>query len=184
MLFGFAPAGTDEVRLVPGQGLPERTAQPLTIPGTERPAFVLTAYAGIGIVTATSGDGSMLAEELLVPPGGDSVLLVVQEFLAARIQGEGAEGFLARGESGSFGRGRGDLAPLYGPSTGLGYTRSSIEFIDGEEPPDGWFEVGMVLRVEGAPPVEETLFLGPGVNEDGEARQVLVHGGRPGLTGP
>jgi hypothetical protein len=135
-------------------------------------------------VTATADDGSVLAEALLLPPGGDRVAAVVEDFLAARIQGEGAERFLARGESERFGHDLDDLAPLYGASNGSSYTHSSIAFIDGADPPEGWFEVGVVLRVEGGPPVEETLSLGPGVDEFGEARDLLIYAGRPGLTGP
>jgi hypothetical protein len=180
VVFGFVPPGTLEVRLVPGQGLPEVTVEPIPIPGTDHLAFSMYAYAGIGILTATSEDGSALAYELLLPPGGAAVRSSVEAFLAARVAGAGADAFLARGAIERFGHGLGALAPLYG--SGPGYTGFSLAFIDG--PFEGSYEVGVLLRVGDGPPVGETLFVGPGIDDSGLAQDLLVVGGRTGLTGP
>ena len=182
VVFGVAPPGTHQVQLVPGQGLPEVTVAPVPIPGTDRLAFSLRAYAGIGILTATSEEGSALARELLLPPGGARVRSFVDAFLATRVSGSAAEAFLAPGATERSGHDLGDLGSLYNP--GRGYDGSSITFISGPSEPDGSWEVGVLLRMADRRGIEETLFVGPGVDGSGVPRDLLVLGGRGGLTGP
>jgi hypothetical protein len=178
VVFGLVNAETTSVTHIPGQGLPKEDRSTVPIPGTSMRAFALSAYAPIGIVRATDPSGGAIADELLVLPGEEPVLRVVERFLSARIEGSGAEAFVAPNALRDFGRL--DLEPLYATSEGHVYTGFSVVFIDAA---GGSFEVGVRLDVEGKPAVEETLGISRARSHEGEER-LLVLGGRSGLTGP
>jgi dipeptidyl aminopeptidase/acylaminoacyl peptidase len=114
---------------------------------------------------------------------------MVAAFMEARIEGAGAENHLPSEGAEAWSTG-GGLQPLYSP-TGLRYESFAITSV--ENLGDGTFEVG--VRMFGAhldgedewftePLFEETLFVGPGRDPNGDPRLLLVTGGRPGLEGP
>jgi hypothetical protein len=179
VVFGLVNSETMTVTLIPGQGLPREEAETVPVPGSSMRAFAETAYAPIGIVRARDSSGDVVAEELLVLPGEEPVLRLVERFLTARVEGSGAEVFVARGARREFGPPL-DLEPLYTTRQGYPYTDFAILFISraGDS-----FEVGVRLDVNGSPAVEETLGVGQARPQEGNER-LLVLGGRSGLTGP
>lgn len=111
-------------------------------------------------------------------------------FMEARIDGSGAENHFSSEGAEAWSTVGGGLQPLYSP-TGLRYESFAITSV--ESLGDGTFEVG--VRMFGAhldgvdewftePLFEETLFVGPGRDPNGDPRLLLVTGGRPGLDGP
>lgn len=108
-------------------------------------------------------------------PSAVRVRSFVADFLARRVDGRGAERFLAPDAEDQFGR-SGGLAPLYIPS----HTGSTVEFVDGPLGPGASYEVGVRLLRRERRAVAETLFVDWVADED----RLVVSGGRPGLTGP
>lgn len=178
VVFGLVSPETTGVTLIPGQGLPRVDQATVPISGTSMRAFALTAYAPIGIVRASDFSGDVIADELLVLPGEEPVLRLLERFLSARIEGSGAERFVAPHALREFGPPL-DLQPLYATREGLPYSDFAVLFID--EAGDS-YEVGVRLGVDGSRAVEETL--GVVVTTSGGGERFLVAGGRSGLTGP
>jgi hypothetical protein len=179
VVFGLVSAETTSVKHFPGQGLPEEDVSTFPVPGTSMRAFALTAYAPIGIVRARDASGGAIADELLVLPGEEPVRRLVDRFLAARIEGSGAEAFVAPSALRKFGPPL-DLEPLYATRDGRPYADFAVVFIDAA---GDSFEVGVRLDVDGQSAVEETLGIGRARSQEGDQR-LLVVGGRSGLTGP
>jgi hypothetical protein len=179
VVFGLVNAETTSVTHIPGQGLPKQDRSTVPVPGTSMRAFALSAYAPIGIVRATDPSGGAIADELLVLPGEEPVRRLVERFLSARIEGSGAEAFVAPNELREFGSPL-HLEPLYATDDGHAYTDFAVVFIDAA---GDSFEVGVRLDVDGQPPVEETLGIGRARSQGGDER-LLILGGRSGLTGP
>jgi hypothetical protein len=177
--FGLVSSETTSVKHVPGQGLPEEDVSTFPVPGTSMRAFALTAYAPIGIVRARDASSGAIADELLVLPGEEPVHRLVDRFLAARIEGSGAEAFVAPNALREFGPPL-DLEPLYATRDGRPYADFAVVFIDAA---GDSFEVGVRLDVDGQSAVEETLGIGRARSQEGDQR-LLVVGGRSGLTGP
>jgi hypothetical protein len=180
VVFGLVSPETASVTLNPGSGLPKEDEPTVPVLGTSMRAFALTAYVPNGIVRAKDSSGGAIAEELLVLPGEEPVLRLVERFLSARIEGSGAEAFVAPNALREFGPPL-DLEPLYATRDGRPYADFAVVFIDAA---GDSFEVGVRLDVDGQRAVEEeTLGIGPAKSQEGEER-LLVVGGRSGLTGP
>ena len=179
VVFGLVSPETTSVTLDPGSGLPKEEGPTVAVLGTSMRAFALTAYVPNGIVRAKDSSGRAIADELLVLPGEEPVVQLVERFLSARIEGSGAEAFVASSALREFGP-RLELQPLYATRDGRPYTGFTVLFISagGDS-----YSVGVRLTVDGRQPVEETLGVGRAVSPDGEER-LLVNGGIPGLTGP
>jgi hypothetical protein len=178
VVFGLVSPETTSVKHVPGQGLPEEDVPTFPVPGTSMRAFAITAYAPIGIVRARDASGGAIADELLVLPGEEPVRRLVDRFLAARIEGSGAEAFVAPNALREFGGL--DVEPLYATRDGRPYADFAVVFIDAA---GDSFEVGVRLDVDGQSAVEETLGIGRARSQEGDQR-LLVVGARSGLTGP
>jgi hypothetical protein len=179
VVFGLVSPETTSVTLDPGSGLPKEDGETVPVLGASMRAFVLTAYVPNGIVRAKDSSGRAIADELLVLPGEEPVVKLVEQFLSARIEGSGAEAFVASSALREFGP-RLELQPLYATRDGRPYTGFTVLFISAGGDP---YSVGVRLTVDGRQPVEETLGVGRAVSPDGEER-LLVNGGIPGLTGP
>lgn len=93
------------------------------------------------VVTAQGPSGGQSWDLLIVPHGGESILEMVQAFLAARRGGAGAEVFLTRTAIREFGLQ--DVAPLYEGRDGGAYINSSVVFLDGPRGDPGSWEVGV-----------------------------------------
>jgi hypothetical protein len=179
VVFGLVSPETISVTLNPGSGLPKEDEPTVPVLGTSLRAFALTAYVPSGIVRAKDSSGGAIADELLVLPDEEPAVKVVERFLSARIEGSGAEAFVASSALREFGP-RLELQPLYATRDGRAYTAFAILFIGGG---GDSYSVGVRLAVDGRQPVEETLGVGRAVSQDGKER-LLVNGGIPGLTGP
>jgi hypothetical protein len=177
VVFGLVSPETRVVTVIPGQGLPRINTETVPIAGTSMRAFALTAYAPIGIVRAKTHSGDVIADELLVLPGDESVLRLVERFLSARVAGSGAEEFVVPHALAEFGP---HLQPLYAARGGHPYSDFAILFISAA---GDSYEVGVRLSFDGYRAVEETLGIVRDASQDGQER-LLVAGGRPGLTGP
>jgi len=179
VVFGLVSPGTASVTLKPGSGLPNEDEPTVPVPGSSMRAFTLTAYGPNGIVRAKDPSGDVIADELLVLPGEEPVLRLVDRFLSARIKGTGAEAFVAPNALREFGS-RLALQPLYATREGHRYSDFAVLFISagGDS-----YAIGIRLTVDGQQPVEETLWVSRSVSQDGEGR-LLINGGIPGLTGP
>jgi hypothetical protein len=129
-------------------------------------AFALTAYVPSGIVRAKDSSGGAIADELLVLPYEEPVVQLVERFLSARIEGSGAEAFVASSALREFGP-RLELQPLYATRDGRAYTAFAILFISGG---GDSYSVGVRLAVDGRQPVEETLGVGRAASQDGKVR--------------
>lgn len=152
--------------------------------------------AGGGAVWIMTPDGILRID--LEPAPSQPVPAALEPFVApmlaafmeARIDGSGAENHFSSEGAEAWSTVGGGLQPLYSP-TGLRYESFAITSV--ESLGDGTFEVG--VRMFGAhldgvdewftePLFEETLFVGPGRDPNGDPRLLLVTGGRPGLDGP
>jgi hypothetical protein len=119
-------------------------------------------------------------DTLQIEPGLSAEMTAVRElakaFLAARVDGRGAEAFLARGAVRDFpydGR-AGLYDSVHGEGWG-GYGRSTITSISASS--DGSFEVATVLWPDrGGPQVSEALLIGPGTSPLGADVPLLVLG--------
>ena len=179
VVFGLVSPETASVTVDPGSGLPKEDAPTVPVLGTSMRAFALTAYVPNGIVRAKDSSGGAIVEKLLVLPGEEPVVQLVERFLSARIEGSGAEAFVASSALREFGP-RLELQPLYATRDGHPYTDFAILFISagGDS-----YSVGVRLVVDGQQPVEETLGVSRAVSQDGHDR-LLINGGISGLTGP
>lgn len=117
------------------------------------------------------------------PASEEEVRKFVSAFLAQRVQGSGAEEFLSREGIGQFG-GELKLSPLYGSTPALHYELYEIASIDGPLWPESDFEVGVRIFTRSGGTIEETLFVGPNVDLQGQQSPLLINGGRKGLSGP
>jgi Tol biopolymer transport system component len=189
--FGAVSLRVARVEVFPAYGGPAVTADVLEVPDSINPlrnAFAVVADADFpATINAYDADGKVVARiPLLAGPEDREVARLVEAFLQARVERSGAEPYVARGAADRFGPpGRlGALSPLYDSRSDGPYVGFEIVFVDGPLAPEGSFEVGVRLDVAGEEGwVEETLFVGPGVDELGEKRSLLVVG-PPGLGGP
>ncbi|MGH2529924.1 MAG: hypothetical protein ACRDH0_11430 [Actinomycetota bacterium] len=188
--FGAVSLRVTRVEVFPAYGGPAVSADVLDVPDridSRRNAFAVVADADLpATINAYDADGNVVARVPLLGPGDEEVAAFVEGFLLARVEGS-AEAYLAREAGDRFGTaGRlGALAPLYESPSGAPYVGFEIVFIDGPLDPEGFYEVGVRLDAAGeGGSVEETLFVGPGVDELGEGRSLLVLGGRSGMEGP
>ncbi|MGH2489788.1 MAG: hypothetical protein ACRDFR_09265 [Candidatus Limnocylindria bacterium] len=191
MAFGAVSLRVTRVEVFPAYGGPAVSADVLDVPDridSRRNAFAVVADADLpATINAYDADGNVVARMPLVGPGDEEVAPFLEGFLLARVEGSGAEAYLAREAGDRFGpAGRlGSLVPLYESPSGAPYVGFEIVFVDGPLDPDGSYEVGVRLDAAGeGGSVAETLFVGPGVDELGEERSLLVLGGRSGLEGP
>lgn len=111
------------------------------------------------------------------PPSTEEVRAFMTAFMEQRIVGSGAEEYVSPKGLEGF-NGDGDLLPLYGS-----YRDFILVFLDGPLWPDGTYEVGVRIIDESGATLEDTLFVSPTESTDNED-DLLIRGGRPGLTGP
>jgi hypothetical protein len=117
------------------------------------------------------------------PVAIEDVQVFVRAFLEARIQGSGAEEYLAP-------RAREQLPnPLYNPRSDPAYERFKVLFIDGPLWPFASWEVGIRMSTEqrsagDATSFTETLAIGPRADVTPAGARLFVLGGRQGHTGP
>ena len=100
----------------------------------------------------------------VVPPSDADSTALVEAFLQARVDGEGAEEYLAPAAS--------QVDLLYATTSGDPYERSEFEPVRGPVWPGGWREFKVRLFAEGGSTVVEQSFL---VERDEEGRLVLVY---------
>jgi hypothetical protein len=100
----------------------------------------------------------------VVPPSDAEVSALVEAFLQARVDGEGAEEYLSPAGS--------QIPLLYATTSGDPYERSEFELVQGPVWPGGWREFTVRLFAAGGSTVVEQFFL---VERDEEGRLVLVY---------
>ena len=136
------------------------------------------------ILASTSHPGSPLGliypdfsgrqVEQVVPPSDAEVTALLQEFLRARIDGEGAEQYLLREP---------ELSPatevplLYGTTGGAAYQRSEIERVQGPVWPTGWTEYKVRLFADEETVVEQYFHVVR--DEDGQLGLVYGYASNP-----
>jgi hypothetical protein len=108
--------------------------------------------------------------EQTAPPSNEEVTELLQAFLGARVDGEGAEQYLHR--HGDEGWGEAEVPLLYATTGGTPYVRSETERVQGPVWPTGWFEYKVRLFAEGGTVVEQSFVVVR--QEDG--RLGLVYG--------
>jgi hypothetical protein len=101
----------------------------------------------------------------VVPPSDAEATALVEAFLQARVDGEGAEEYLSSAAS--------QVPLLYATTSGAPYERSEFELVQGPVWPGGWREFTVRLFAAGASTVVEQPFL---VERDEDGRPVLVYG--------
>jgi hypothetical protein len=101
----------------------------------------------------------------VVPPSDAEATALVEAFLQARVDGEGAEEYLSPATS--------QIPLLYATTSGDPYGRSEFELVQGPVWPGGWREFTVRLFAAGASTVVEQPFL---VERDEDGRPVLVYG--------
>ena len=101
----------------------------------------------------------------VVPPSDAEATALVEAFLQARVDGEGAEEYLSPATS--------QIPLLYATTSGDPYERSDFELVQGPVWPGGWREFTVRLFAAGASTVVEQPFL---VERDEDGRPVLVYG--------
>ncbi len=101
----------------------------------------------------------------VVPPSDAEATALVEAFLQARVDGEGAEEYLSPATS--------QIPLLYATTSGDPYERSEFELVQGPVWPGGWREFTVRLFAAGASTVVEQPFL---VERDEDGRPVLVYG--------
>jgi hypothetical protein len=134
-------------------------AQPAAIAGT---AKELSDPSGIWVVSAWR----MLPPfEQMTPPSEAEIAAVLEDFLQARIEGEGAESHVdvpvenAAGEIEWKEPQTGDVPLLYATTTGAAYERSEFEVVAGPMWPDGQMQLKVRLFAQSGRTVVEQLFL-------------------------
>jgi len=101
----------------------------------------------------------------VVPASDAEATALVDAFLQARVDGEGAEGYLFPSAS--------QIPVLYATTADAPYERSEFELVQGPVWPGGWREFKVRLFAAGGSTVVEQSFL---VDRDQDGRLVLVHG--------
>jgi hypothetical protein len=101
----------------------------------------------------------------VVPPSDAEATALLEAFLQARVDGEGAEEYLAPAAS--------QVDLLYATTSGDPYERSEFELVQGPVWPGGWREFKVRLFAAGGSTVVEQSFL---VERDEDGRLVLVYG--------
>ena len=92
--------------------------------------------------------------EQVVPPSDAEVTALLQAFLRARVDGEGAEQYLLREPEESPFEDT-EVPLLYATTSGAPYERSEIERVQGPVWPNGWMEYKVRLFAEGETVVEQ-----------------------------
>jgi hypothetical protein len=95
--------------------------------------------------------------EQTAPPSDAEVTALVQAFLGARVDGEGAEKYLHR--HGDEGWGDEEVPLLYATTGGTPYERSEIERVQGPVWPTGWIELKVRLFAEDGTVVEQSFVV-------------------------
>jgi hypothetical protein len=101
----------------------------------------------------------------VVPPSDAEVTALLEAFLQARVDGEGAEEYLTPAAS--------QIPLLYATTSDAAYERSEFELVRGPVWPGGWREFKVRLFAAGGSTVVEQSFL---VERDEDGRLVLVYG--------
>jgi hypothetical protein len=114
---------------------------------------------------ADSGPVVRRQVQQVVPPSDAEATALVEAFLQARVDGEGAEEYLSPAAS--------EIPLLYATTSGDPYERSEFELVQGPVWPGGWREFTVRLFATGASTVVEQPFL---VERDEDGRPVLVYG--------
>jgi hypothetical protein len=110
--------------------------------------------------------------EQVAPPSHAEVTELLQEFLGARVDGEGAEKYLHLHEAEGPPSPDEDVPLLYATTGGTPYERSEMERVQGPVWPTGWIEVRVRLFAEDGTVVEQSFVVVR--QEDG--RLGLVYG--------
>ena len=108
--------------------------------------------------------------EQFVPPSDAEVAALLQAFLQARVNGEGAEQYLLREPEGSWAEDR-EVPLLYATTGGAPYVRSEIQRVEGPVWPNGLMEYKVQLFAQDETLVEQYLHV---IRHDGQLR--LVYG--------
>jgi hypothetical protein len=112
-----------------------------------------------------SGAGFRRQVRQVVPPSDAEASALVEAFLQARVDGEGAEEYLTPVTS--------QIPLLYATTSDAAYERSEFELVRGPVWPGGWREFKVRLFAAGGGTVVEQSFL---VERDEDGRLVLVYG--------
>lgn len=118
--------------------------------------------SGIWVVTQRE---NLEPVEQVVPLTESEATAIVESFLQARIDGEGADQY--------FGGGGGTAPLLYATSTGIPYARSELELTDGPEWPAGWIGFEVRLFTDDSQTIVEQSF---SLERDAEGRWGLETG--------
>lgn len=97
------------------------------------------------------------------PPSDAEATALVEAFLQARVDGDGAEEYLSPADS--------QVDLLYATTSGDSYERSEFELVRGPAWPGGWREFTVRLLTADGSTVEQTFL----VERDGNGRLVLVY---------
>ena len=116
-------------------------------------------------------DFSFRQVEQVVPPSDAEVTALLQAFLRARVDGEGAEQYLLREPEGSPFEDT-EVPLLYATTSGAPYQRSEIERVQGPVWPTGWTEYKVRLFAEAETVVEQYFHV---VRQDGQLGLVYGH---------
>ena len=116
--------------------------------------------------------------EQLAPPSNAEVTELLQAFLGARVDGEGAEQYLHRHEAEEPLSPDDEVPLLYATTGETAYERSEIERVQGPVWPTGWIEFKVRLFAEDGTVVEQSFVAVR--QEDG--RLGLVYGSQTGDT--
>jgi hypothetical protein len=100
----------------------------------------------------------------VVPPSDAEATALLEAFLEARVNGEGAEEYLSSAAS--------QVDLLYATTSGDPYERSEFELVQGPVWPGGWMEFKVRLFAAGGSTLVEQSFL---VERDEDGRLVLVY---------
>jgi hypothetical protein len=107
--------------------------------------------SGVWVVT---GWRNLPPFQQLTPPSEAEATALLEAFLEARVDGEGAEEYLQFPED--------DVPLMYGTTAGAPYERSEFELVDGPDWPNGWMEFRVRLLAEGGKTVvEQRFFIDP-----------------------
>ncbi|HEX9716930.1 MAG TPA: hypothetical protein VGA93_03205, partial [Actinomycetota bacterium] len=112
-----------------------------------------------------NGAGFRRQVRQVVPPSDAEASALVEAFLQARVDGEGAEEFLTPVTS--------QIPLLYATTSDATYERSEFELVHGPVWPGGWREFKVRLFAAGGSTVVEQSFL---VEREEDGRLVLVYG--------
>src|SRR3990170_2112125 len=110
--------------------------------------------------------------EQVAPPSNAEVTELLQEFLGARVDGEGAEKYLHLHEAEGPPSPDEEVPLLYATTGGTPYERSEIERVQGPVWPTGWIEVRVRLFAEDGTVVEQSFV----VIRQEDGRLGLVYG--------